>query len=101
MDGVYTHTVAYERDAACPICAAPAPFETHSRHTLQQARAPGPPALTIITAALHACHNMRAWEERVDERFWQDRLGEARRQASLLLTRVAKLGAGDGGAHGR
>ena len=43
MDGVYTHTVAYEREAACAICSAPAPFETHSRHTLQQARAPALP----------------------------------------------------------
>lgn len=36
MDGVYTHTVAYEQDPACPICSSSVPFETHSTHTLQQ-----------------------------------------------------------------
>lgn len=38
MDGVYTHTVKYEKDAACPMCSASVPFEVSSKHTLQQVR---------------------------------------------------------------
>lgn len=37
-DGVYTHTVAYERDAACPMCSAGVPFRVRPSDTLQQAR---------------------------------------------------------------
>lgn len=37
LDGVYTHTVAYERDPACPICSPSVPFEVESTSTLQQA----------------------------------------------------------------
>ena len=39
-EGVYTHTVAYERDAACPMCSAGVPFSVRSTDTLQQACAP-------------------------------------------------------------
>lgn len=35
-DGVYTHTVAYERDAACTVCSSSVPFEIASTDTLQQ-----------------------------------------------------------------
>ncbi|BDA43199.1 NEDD8-activating enzyme E1 catalytic subunit [Coccomyxa sp. Obi] len=35
-DGVYTHTVAYERDAACTVCSSSVPFEVASTDTLQQ-----------------------------------------------------------------
>ena len=38
MDGVYTHTVKYEKDAACPMCSASVPFEVSSKDTLQQVR---------------------------------------------------------------
>mmetsp|Transcript_17998 Transcript_17998/g.50362 ORF Transcript_17998/g.50362 Transcript_17998/m.50362 type:complete len:133 (+) Transcript_17998:181-579(+) len=34
--GVYTHTVAYERDTSCPICSAGLPIEMHPSATLQQ-----------------------------------------------------------------
>ena len=44
-EGVYTHTVAYERDAACPMCSAGVPFSVRSSDTLQQACAPGRPCL--------------------------------------------------------
>ena len=36
LDGVYTHTVAYERDPACQICSPSVPFEVASTDTLQQ-----------------------------------------------------------------
>ena len=39
-EGVYTHTVAYERDAACLMCSAGVPFSVRSTDTLQQAHAP-------------------------------------------------------------
>ncbi|KAK9824971.1 hypothetical protein WJX81_001255 [Elliptochloris bilobata] len=35
-EGVYTHTVAYERDAACPMCSAGVPFRVRPSDTLQQ-----------------------------------------------------------------
>lgn len=38
MEGVYTHTVKYEKDAACPMCSASVPFEVSSKDTLQQVR---------------------------------------------------------------
>ncbi len=37
-EGVYTHTVAYERDAACAMCSAGVPFRVRASDTLQQAR---------------------------------------------------------------
>ena len=35
-EGVYTHTVAYERDAACLECSPAAPLEVPHDATLQQ-----------------------------------------------------------------
>jgi len=37
-EGVYTHTVAYERDAACAMCSAGVPFRVRASDTLQQVR---------------------------------------------------------------
>ena len=36
MEGVYTHTVKYEKDPACPMCSASVPFRVSSKDTLQQ-----------------------------------------------------------------
>ena len=36
MEGVYTHTVKYEKDSACPMCSASVPFRVSSKDTLQQ-----------------------------------------------------------------
>ena len=36
MEGVYTHTVKYEQDPACPMCSASVPFKVSSKDTLQQ-----------------------------------------------------------------
>jgi hypothetical protein len=41
-EGVYTHTVAYERDAACLECSPAAPLEVPHDATLQQVGAPVP-----------------------------------------------------------
>ena len=35
-DGVYTHTVAYEKDPTCPICSAGVPFEVDPQLTLKE-----------------------------------------------------------------
>ena len=55
LDGVYTHTVAYERDPACQICSPSVPFEVASTDTLQQvtplARAEG--ARPSMRCAVH------------------------------------------------
>jgi hypothetical protein len=37
-DGVYTHTVRYERDPTCPICSAGTAVPVTPQMTLQQAR---------------------------------------------------------------
>ncbi len=37
-DGIYTHTVAYERDPACLECSPAAPLEVQPDATLQQVR---------------------------------------------------------------
>ncbi len=42
-DGVYTHTVSYERDPACTVCSSSVPFEITSTNTLQQVRPPSNP----------------------------------------------------------
>ncbi len=36
MEGVYTHTVKYEKDPACPMCSASVPFEVASTDTLEK-----------------------------------------------------------------
>lgn len=36
MEGVYTHTVKYEKDPACPMCSASVPFKVASKDTLHQ-----------------------------------------------------------------
>lgn len=36
MEGVYTHTVKYEKDPACPMCSASVPFEVASIDTLEK-----------------------------------------------------------------
>ena len=38
MEGVYTHTVKYEKDPACPMCSASVPFEVASTDTLEKVR---------------------------------------------------------------
>jgi hypothetical protein len=35
-EGVYTHTVAYERDPVCPICSAGVPFTVQPTMTLRE-----------------------------------------------------------------
>ena len=40
MEGVYTHTVKYEKDPACPMCSASVPLRVSSRDTLQQVGSP-------------------------------------------------------------
>ena len=52
-EGVYTHTVAYERDAACPMCSAGVPFSVHSTDTLQQACAPEPSLPRLVLCKTH------------------------------------------------
>jgi hypothetical protein len=37
-DGIYTHTVQYERDAACPVCSAGTAVPVTASMTLQQVR---------------------------------------------------------------
>jgi hypothetical protein len=37
-EGVYTHTVAYERDAGCPVCSAGALVTAPRGATLQEVR---------------------------------------------------------------
>ena len=39
--GIYTHTVAYERDADCPICGCGVPLGIDPDMTLQQVRGTG------------------------------------------------------------
>jgi ubiquitin-activating enzyme E1 C len=34
--GIYTHSVAYERDPGCPVCSAGVPLEVDKEQTLQQ-----------------------------------------------------------------
>lgn len=34
--GIYTHTVQYERDASCPICSAGVALEVDPSSTLQK-----------------------------------------------------------------
>ncbi len=36
--GIYTHTVSYERDSSCPICGSGVPLDVDRSMTLQQAR---------------------------------------------------------------
>ena len=38
MEGVYTHTVKYEKDPACPMCSASVPFEVASTDSLEKVR---------------------------------------------------------------
>lgn len=51
-EGVYTHTVAYEKDPACPICSPGVPFTVQPSLTLREVR--GPPA-HCCAAAVSCC----------------------------------------------
>lgn len=44
--GLYTHTVSYERDPGCPICSAGVAVEVEREATLQEVR-PMPPLLCL------------------------------------------------------
>jgi len=62
-EGVYTHTVAYDRDAACPMCSAGVPFRVRPSDTLQQARGAAMfvclgPVSHPIARATHAMYGM-------------------------------------------
>lgn len=46
--GIYTHTVQYERDHSCPICSPGVPLEVNANSTLQQVR-PGSKSSTTET----------------------------------------------------
>lgn len=52
-EGVYTHTVAYERDAACLECSPAAPLEVPHDATLQQVGPPCPACATYCCQVLH------------------------------------------------
>ena len=41
--GIYTHTVPYERDTDCPICGSGVPLEVEADMTLQQVNGVGTP----------------------------------------------------------
>lgn len=55
-DGIYTHTVEYERDPACLICSSGVPLHAPTSSTLQQACSPLllQPTLTAAVRHLHA-----------------------------------------------
>lgn len=44
-DGVYTHTVAYDKDPSCLVCSAGLPVEVPASATLQEVWVPVLPSL--------------------------------------------------------
>lgn len=112
-DGVYTHTVAYERDAACPMCSAGAPFPVHASDTLQQARPPHPChvsalqqawALKLALLVATSSTRQRAWGKLLPA--WGPQVSLTALDPVLLFTaigccsRLLGCGAGDGPAGG-
>lgn len=50
-DGVYTHTVTYERDSSCPMCSAGVPMEVSATATLAE---------VLLSSSLCECDAMSA-----------------------------------------